>query len=292
MTNSFGEILKIGVNRLQEAGIADARIDAELLMLYVMGEPRSFIYVHKNDACDDYKAETYFQLLDRRAAGEPLQYITGSQEFMGLEFDINESVLIPRQDTETLVETALEEAGNMKAGASVLDMCCGSGAIAVSMAYNLPKARITACDLSEKALEVTEHNAEKNNVSKRVRTRHTDMFELIKKKKKVPLKGKFDMIISNPPYVPSDVIPTLQREITEHEPMSALDGGADGLDFYRILAEEAWKHMTKKGALLMEIGYDQGPAVTDLLNQTGRYRDIEVRKDLAGRDRVVRCRIA
>ncbi|MGI6206270.1 MAG: peptide chain release factor N(5)-glutamine methyltransferase [Anaerovoracaceae bacterium] len=292
MVTSFGEILRIGINRLEKAETPDATRDAELLLLNAVSEPRSFLYVHKNDACDDYTAEHYFNMIDRRAAGEPTQYITGEQEFMGLPFEVNESVLIPRQDTETLVEYAITRAGSMKSGLSILDMCCGSGAIGVSVAANLPKAKVTACDVSEAALEVAKRNAEKNGVGKRVSFEHTDMFNRIKRGRLVPLKGKFDMILCNPPYIPSGVIPGLQREITEHEPVTALDGGEDGLDFYRIIAAGAWQHMAKKGLLIMEIGYDQAAEVSSLLEEQNKYAEIEVHKDLAGKDRVVSASLA
>ncbi|MDD7408562.1 MAG: peptide chain release factor N(5)-glutamine methyltransferase [Anaerovoracaceae bacterium] len=289
MVTSFGEILKIGINRLEAENNPDARLDAELLLLHAVGEPRSFLYVHRNDACDDYTADHYFNMIDRRAEGEPLQYITGSQEFMGLDFEVNESVLIPRQDTETLVEYALARAATMKNSISIMDMCCGSGAIAVSMAKNLPKAKVTACDISEDALQVAQRNASKNGVEKRVSFEQTNMFTRIKRGREAPLKGRFDMILSNPPYIPSGDIPGLQREIAEHEPMKALDGGDDGLDFYRILAEHSWEHMSKKGLLIMEIGFDQADAVKALLDEAGYYENIEIHKDLAGKDRVVSC---
>ena len=287
MVTSFGEILKIGINRLEAENNPDATLDAELLLLYAVDEPRSFLFVHRNDACDDYTADYYFNLIDRRAAGEPVQYITGTQEFMGLKFEVNGSVLIPRQDTETLVEYAINRAGTMKGSISILDMCCGSGAIAVSMASNLPKAKVTACDISEEALDVADRNAAKNGVEKRITFEHTNMFNRIKRGREVPLKGRFNMILCNPPYIPSGVIPGLQREITEYEPVTALDGGADGLDFYRILAENSWKYLSKHGLLIMEIGYDQADAVKQLLESQDRFADIEVHKDLAGKDRVV-----
>lgn len=151
---TFGHMLEVGIHRLEEAKIADAKRDAETLLLYLEKADRTFLYIHRNDATDEYRADAYFGLIDRRAAGEPLQYILGSQEFMGLNFAVNPSVLIPRQDTETLVELALKRAGEKKRSLSILDMCCGSGAIAVSMAHFLPKAKITACDISLEALEV------------------------------------------------------------------------------------------------------------------------------------------
>ena len=290
MLITFGQVLEIGINRLEEAMIAGAKRDAENLLLFLMNEDRKFLFLHRNDGTDEDHADAYFDLIDRRAAGEPLQYIVGSQEFMGLPFEVNESVLIPRQDTESLVELALEKAKEKKRSLSILDMCCGSGAIAVSMAHFLPKAKVTACDISEAALKVAKKNANKNGVGGRVEFRQSDLFQIKKRKKVVQMKDSFDMILSNPPYIPTDVIGTLQREIREHEPMTALDGGDDGLDFYRRIASEAAANLKKDGLLLLEIGSDQARAVTELLEAAECYEEIGVHKDLAGLDRIVACR--
>lgn len=287
---TFGEVLQIGINRLKEANIADAKRDAEDIMLFLMHEDRKFLFLHYKDETDEDHADAYFSMVDRRAAGEPLQYIVGSQEFMGLPFEVDESVLIPRQDTESLVELALEKAKEKKRSLSVMDMCCGSGAIAVSVAHFLPKAKVTACDISEDALEVARRNAEKNGVADRIEFLQSDLFFIEKKKKVTQIKETFDMILSNPPYIPTAVIGTLQKEIREHEPMSALDGGADGLDFYRRIAKEASANLKKKGFLMLEIGSDQAEAVTELLEAEGVYEGIEVHQDLAGLDRIVFCR--
>lgn len=292
MTVTFGEVLELGIKCLSQAGIPGPERDADLLMQYITGGDRGFIFLHRHDAMDQTRADMYFSFIDRRAEGEPLQYITGSQEFMGLDFQVDPSVLIPRQDTETVVEFALEKAGQMKKCRSILDMCCGSGAIAVSMARSLPGAEVTACDCSEGALETAARNAAANDVASRVSFKKTDMFMVEKNGRTVPLKGRFDMIVSNPPYIPSGVIETLQTEVRDHEPMLALDGGADGLDFYRILARDAGPHLKKGGMLVMEIGHDQGRDVSQLLEETGCYVNIEVHKDLAGHDRIVCCTLS
>lgn len=290
MLITFGEVLEVGIHRLQDAKIADAKRDAESLLLFLMHEDRKFLFLHRNDGTDEYQADAYFDLIDRRAAGEPLQYIVGNQEFMGLSFDVNESVLIPRQDTETLVELALEKAKEKRRSLSVLDMCCGSGAIAVSIAHFLPKAKVTACDISADALAVARRNAEKNGLSSRIDFRESDLFLIKKRKKIVRMKETFDMILSNPPYIPTEVIETLQTEIKDHEPLTALDGGADGLDFYRRISEDASANLKKGGFLILEIGSDQAEAVSALLNDADVYEEIEVHKDLAGLDRVVICK--
>ena len=287
---TFGHMLEVGIHRLEEAKIADAKRDAETLLLYLEKADRTFLYVHRNDATDEYRADAYFGLIDRRAAGEPLQYILGSQEFMGLNFAVNPSVLIPRQDTETLVELALRRAGEKKRSLSILDMCCGSGAIAVSMAHFLPKAKITACDISPEALEVARGNAARNGLNGRIEFRESDLFFMTKRKKTVRIKDSFDMILSNPPYIPTQDIDTLQTEVRDHEPIKALDGGSDGLDFYRRIAEDAFGSLKKDGLMFLEIGCDQAEAVTSLLSGAGYYSEIEVHKDLTGLDRVISCR--
>lgn len=287
---TFGHMLEVGIHRLEEAKIADAKRDAETLLLYLEKADRTFLYIHRNDATDEYRADAYFGLIDRRAAGEPLQYILGSQEFMGLNFAVNTSVLIPRQDTETLVELALKRAGEKKRSLSILDMCCGSGAIAVSMAHFLPKAKITACDISLEALEVARGNAARNGLNGRIEFRESDLFFMTKRKKTVRIKDSFDMILSNPPYIPTQDIDTLQTEVRDHEPIKALDGGSDGLDFYRRIAEDAFGSLKKDGLMFLEIGCDQAEAVTSLLSGAGYYSEIEVHKDLTGLDRVISCR--
>lgn len=287
---TFGDLLNIGIRRLEEARVDGAKRDAESLLLHLARADRSFLFVHRNDSTDEYQAESYFQMIDRRAAGEPLQYIVGEQEFMGLSFEVNPAVLIPRQDTETLVELALEAAKEKKMPVSILDMCCGSGAIAVSAAHFLPGAKVTACDISAEALEVARRNAARNGLENRVEFRQSDLFEGLRHRKIFSGRETFDMILSNPPYIATDVIDTLQTEVREHEPMLALDGGTDGLDFYRRIAADAADSLKDGGIMMLEIGHDQGISVPMLLEETGRYCDIRVHKDLAGLDRVVACR--
>ena len=290
MAATCGELLKKGAETLRQAGIADARNDAEWLLLAVTGKTRSFLFLHGEEDCGPQQTEQYFQYIDRRSKGEPVQYITGSQEFMGLSFEVNPSVLIPRQDTETLVEQALMEAAEMTRPLRILDLCSGSGAIAVSVAHALPEADVTAADLSEASLKTARRNAESNNVADRIAFLRTDMFSAFREKADRGEHAAFDLILCNPPYIPTEVIPTLQREITEHEPVGALDGGADGLDFYRILAEEAWRFLEPGGVLIVEIGYDQAEAVSGLLRTGGHYTEPAVVRDLAGKNRVIRCR--
>lgn len=297
MSLSVKEILNIGQRRLQDAGVSDADLDCKLLYCFMRNITRTQLILMYQNVLEDRLCDEYFRLIDERASGKPLQYITGTQEFMGLEFDVNESVLIPRQDTETMVEDVISV---IKDGAlrgeslegtgrrewDILDLCAGSGAIGISLAKLLTgvKVNVTCSDVSKAALEVARKNAEKQGVSKSVKFAEGDMFAPFGGRFK---KKKFDLIVSNPPYIESDVIPTLQTEVKDHEPMSALDGGEDGLDFYRIIAREAGEFMKKRGILFLEIGCDQGSAVRALLTEAGSYSDIRCLKDLAGRDRII-----
>lgn len=297
MSLSVKEILNIGQRRLQDAGVSDADLDCKLLYCFMRNITRTQLILMYQNVLEDRLCDEYFRLIDERASGKPLQYITGTQEFMGLEFDVNESVLIPRQDTETMVEDVISV---IKDGAlrgeslegtgrrewDILDLCTGSGAIGISLAKLLTgvKVNVTCSDVSKAALEVARKNAGKLGVSKNIKFAEGDMFAPFDGRFK---KKKFDLIVSNPPYIESDVIPTLQTEVKDHEPMSALDGGDDGLDFYRIIAGEAGGFLKKRGILFLEIGCDQGNAVRELLTEAGGYSDIRCLKDLAGRDRII-----
>ena len=289
MSMTYGSLLKTGTRSLEKANIVDARRDAGLLLLAATGKTRSFLFLHSQDVCEEEQAAHYFQFIERRCSGEPVQYITGSQEFMGLSFEVNPSVLIPRQDTETLVEAALDEAEALSRPVRILDLCCGSGAIAVSVAHYLSEANVTAADISEQSLTTARRNAEKNGVDEQIVFLNSNMFYAFGESDGLLDAELFDMILCNPPYIPTDVIPTLQKEVAEFEPAGALDGGTDGLDFYRILAAEAWVYMSPGGLLMMEIGYDQAADVCALLQENGHYTGITVLRDLAGKDRVVRC---
>lgn len=212
--------------------------------------------------------------IKRAMTGEPVQYIVGKWSFMGNEFVVNKDVLIPRADTEILCEKAIEFISEKK-GARVLDLCCGSGCIGISIAVAARDCFVECCDISRGALEVTRQNAELNGVD--VKVTESDLLTRC---------GEYQLIVSNPPYIPTGVIEGLETNVRDHEPMLALDGGADGLDFYRRIAEDAVHHLAVGGGLFLEIGYDQATAVTDILAQQG-YGDITVIKDYSGNDRVV-----
>lgn len=288
------EMLTMGEKQLMDSDIADATRDCKILYCYMMDIPFSKIILEYQEVLQDRLCEKYFELIDRRSKGEPVQYIMGSQEFMGLEFIVNENVLIPRQDTETLVEDALEiiNTGTLRGEDmdvkrkewDILDLCTGSGAIGVSLARIANKVNVTCSDISEGAIKVAKENAQKHGVAKSVKFEQGDLFKPFSKHFR---KQKFDMIISNPPYIKSSVIPTLQKEVCEHEPISALDGGESGLDFYERIVSGVGSHLRKSGVLLLEIGHDQGEAVSGLLSRNGEFTSIRVLKDLANRDRIV-----
>lgn len=285
-------LLAEGREVLTAAQIADADIDAWLLLQYVTGINRMMYLMEPDKSVSDEDTLAYREVLARRATHYPLQYITHTQEFMGLDFYVDERVLIPRQDTEVLVETTLEF---LKDGMTVLDMCTGSGCILISLAANRRLASGLGVDLSEGALEVAQKNARANGLEK-LQWIQSSLFEVFEKhlnicedSDKSRCKAddlQVDMIVSNPPYIESDVIPTLMPEVRAHEPMMALDGFEDGLYFYREITANAPVYLKNKGYLLFEIGYNQGEAVTDLMRMTG-FVNVQIKKDLAGLDRVV-----
>lgn len=269
---TYREGLAAGEKILGKAGIADAKTDTWLLMEMACKIDRNFYYMHMMEDMTEEQAKQYQLLIKKRAERVPLQYITGEQEFMGLTFTVNSSVLIPRQDTETLVEEALKAA---KPGMNILDMCTGSGCVLISILKNVD-AKGIGYDISKQALNVAKENAKRNHVV--CEFERSDLFENV--------DGTYDIIVSNPPYIPTEVIHTLMPEVKEFEPMEALDGMEDGLHFYRRIVREAKEHLAKGGYLMLEIGHDQGASVSEML-EYGGYTEVRVIKDLARNDRVV-----
>lgn len=264
------QTLKNTKDRLRSAGIDTWSIDADLLMMRAAGLTRIQLVTHDTDEVSSETAEALEGLLKKRLALMPMQYILGHCEFMGLDFEVNENVLIPRPDTEVLTERVLAFKP-----ASALDIGTGSGAIAVSLAkYGVKK--VTACDISPFAIETAKRNAARSKVT--VEFIQSDLFENI--------SGSFDAIVSNPPYIKKEVIPTLSPQVKDYEPLTALDGGEDGLDFYKKITAQAHKYLNKGGMLAFEIGYDQGDAVSKLVQNAG-FENTEIIKDLAGLDRAV-----
>ncbi len=273
---SYRDLYKNGEIRLLKSHITDAAVDARLLLEFVMKTDRNYLLAHGEEPVEEAQAERYAALLERRAAHIPLQQITGFQEFMGLRFAVNEHVLIPRQDTECLVEEAMIETMD---GMHVLDLCTGSGCILISLMKYKNELIGTAVDLSEEALDVAQQNAAYHQVS--VTFVESDLFE----KLPVPDK-KFDVIVSNPPYIRTKEIEMLMEEVRLHEPRQALDGREDGLYFYREISRESGSYLVRGGKLLFEIGYDQGEQVCAIMRANG-FEQIRIVKDLAGLDRVV-----
>ena len=269
---TFESALEYGKEVLRSADVLDYELDAWYLMEYVCEIDKSRYYVHNNDEMENGKFLEYELLLKKRAERVPLQYITGNQEFMGLQFKVNSHVLIPRQDTETLVEEAIKM---LEPGMEVLDLCTGSGCVIISL---LKQKQLvgTASDISKQALLIAKENARNNRVE--LQLVRSDLFQNI--------SGHYDMIISNPPYIPTGTIPTLMPEVKNFEPVEALDGGEDGLDFYRQIVKKSGQFLKSNGYLCLEIGHDQGGRVAFLMEENG-YRNVKVIKDLAGNARVV-----
>lgn len=278
--NSLKDVLLEGEIYLSEVGLETAKNDAWYLFEYVFEMKRAEFILYGDRAADAEKAFKFFDFIKIRATRKPLQYITRHQEFMGFDFEVNESVLIPRQDTEVLVEKSLEIINKFYSShVQVLDMCTGSGCIAVSISKLAPKAKLSAADISGKVLELAKKNAAK----------HEAKCDFIQSNLFNNIEGKFDVIISNPPYIRTDVIDKLMEEVKGFEPITALDGGSSGLEFYRTITQESVNFLNKDGFLLYEIGYDQAEDVVEIL-KSFNYREIEVFKDLAGLDRVVKAR--
>ncbi|MCM1099857.1 MAG: peptide chain release factor N(5)-glutamine methyltransferase [Clostridium sp.] len=272
---TYRECYESGRESLKAAGVPEAALDAELLLEYVCGTDRNTLLAHGDREVVSEDRMRYEELIGRRALRIPLQYLTGRQDFMGLEFAVNEHVLIPRQDTEILVEEVMR---HLHDGMRILDMCTGSGCILISLLRYSNDCQGVGADISPEALAVADANARRLIGPENIRFLRSDLFREV--------EGKFEIIVSNPPYIGSGVIPTLMPEVREHEPLSALDGGADGLDFYRRIAGEAPEYLAGGGMLFVEIGCDQGAQVQELFARNG-FAEVRCVRDYAGLDRVV-----
>lgn len=264
-----------GKHILTEAGIEEAMLDAWYLMEYCFLINRASYYMNTKAEVEDAKYQMYLACIEKRSKRIPLSHITNSRDFYGYTFFVNENVLIPRQETEVLVEEALK----VCKGKRVLDLCTGSGCIIISLAKEGNLKEAVGVDISKQALEVATKNAV--DLEAEVLFLHSDLFEQV--------EGTFDVIISNPPYIPTLEIEELMPEVRLHEPMLALDGTADGLAFYRKIINEAKRYLNKGGSVLFEIGHDQGDAVKNLFLEA-EFEDVTVIQDLTGRDRVVTAR--
>ena len=272
-TMTYREAIALGEKILSMAKIEDAKNDAWLLLSMACKIDHTYYYVHMDEDLTVEQTKEYESLVKKRAERIPLQYITGEQEFMGFTFHVNSSVLVPRQDTETLVEEAIKV---IRPGMKVLDMCTGSGCILISIMKNVPDIEGLGCDISKQALIVAIENAILNEVS--ANFERSDLFENVME--------TYDVIVSNPPYIPTEEILTLMPEVSQFEPMQALDGREDGLYFYRKIVKECRNYLKPNGMILFEIGHDQGKAVSEMLTYAG-FKEVSVVKDLAKNDRVV-----
>ena len=271
---TYREAIVLGEKNLQQADIADAKTDSWLLLAMACKIDHTYYYMHIDEEMSEEQVREFEVLIRKRAERVPLQYITGEQEFMGLTFHVNSNVLIPRQDTETLVEEALKV---IKPGMKVMDMCTGSGCVLISILKNAHDVEGIGYDISKQAINVAKENAKFNEVP--AVFERSDLFEDV-------VENDFDVIVSNPPYIPTDVVATLMPEVSQFEPREALDGKGDGLYFYSKILEQCKNYMKPDGYILFEIGCEQGDAVSTMMRLAG-FSEVRVIKDLARNDRVV-----
>ena len=276
------EVIKEGTIRLKINNIESPNLKARLLMQYVLKQNRQYILVYDSEEILKEKKEKYFKHIEEMLEGKPIEHITNSKEFMKLNFYVDENVLIPRQDTEILVEEVIEIAKKCQAK-RILDLCTGSGAIGISLAKYIENIKVDAVDISPKALEVAKKNAKQNNVEEKITFIKSDLFENIKKE-------KYDIIVSNPPYIKKEIIKTLDKEV-QKEPVLALDGGEDGLQFYKLIIQQGYEYLKNGGYIVLEIGYDQKEEIFNLIEQENKicnnYNQTYSKKDLYEKDRIV-----
>ena len=297
------QALEYGIELLKQNNIDEPILKTRMVLANILNETKEYLMVHELEELDEDLIMVFKEDISKLCEYIPIQYITNKQEFMGLEFYVDNNVLIPQPDTEILVEEVInicKNFNNKKLDANtvgvallgdpqknikILDLCTGSGAIGISIAKHIENCEITLSDISNEALEV----ANKNSIGvgfhpdpgKKIKIIQSDLFENI--------KDKFDIIVSNPPYIKTEVIKTLEKEV-QNEPILALDGGQDGLDIYRRIINEAYKYLNEDGYLCLEIGYDQKEEVINLIKETGKYTNIYSKKDLADNDRIVICK--
>jgi release factor glutamine methyltransferase len=278
---SIRDALSWGARVLGQAGIENARLDAEVLLRHALEMERERLYMNTEAPISVGQEAKFQELVLRRSRREPVAYITGHKEFWSLDFVVSPAVLIPRPETELLVGVALQYVGKLEERSSfkILDLGAGSGAISVCLAKETPRAEIVAVDISPIALDVARMNASRHGVSGWIEFLSGDLF--------TPLRETFDVIVSNPPYIRTSELSTLAAEISNWEPMTALDGGADGIETYRRIIEEGHEYLTPGGAIVLEIGADIASAVAELFARSGRYGPASVYQDYAGKDRVI-----
>ncbi len=284
---TIADAIRSATEQLSKAGIPTARLDAEVLLAHVLGKDRVWLIAHNNDSLDGAGAKLFEQAIQRRARREPLQYITARQEFWGLDFLVTPDVLIPRPETELIVESAIKILRRAEGPLTIVDLCTGSGCIAVSLAAEIRGARIFASDLSEGALAVARENARRHGASNRIRFLEGDLFGPLEE---LDIRGRVDIITANPPYIPSGDVPALQPEVREYEPGVALAAGPDGTEVQKKIIVSAAAFLKPRGVLIMEMGLGQAGALRAMAEDAGSYSSIEIRKDLAGIDRVIVAR--
>ena len=272
------EAIEEATTKLNRAGIQSPKLKARLIMQFILDKTRQYIIVNDLLKLEEKQEEQYFNEIDKIEKGYPIEHITHQKEFMKLNFFVNENVLIPRQDTEILVEEVIEISKKINSK-KILDLCTGSGAIGVSLAKYLPNCEITAVDISKKALQIAKKNAIINEVEKQITFISSDLFSNLESQ-------KFDIIVSNPPYIKRNDIENLEEQVKK-EPLIALDGGEDGLDFYKKIIKEAHKYLVSEGYLCLEIGYNQKDEVIKLIEKEETFKNIYSKKDLYGIDRII-----
>ncbi len=267
-----------GITLLKLEKVSTPKLKARLLLQYVLKKPRQYLIVYDNQKLTDQEEQDYLKYIEQLKQGEPIEHITHQKEFMKLNFYVDENVLIPRQDTEILVEEAIKIAKKIKAK-KILDLCTGSGAIAISLAKYLENVDLTALDISGKALDVAISNAKNNHVQDKITFIESNLFQNLGKQ-------KYDMIVSNPPYIKRKELETLDKEVKK-EPKLALDGGEDGLAFYRTIIEQGYEYLKYGGYICLEIGYDQKEEVMQMIEGKKQYMGTYCKKDLYDNDRVI-----
>lgn len=276
------ETMRKGMIMLKNNNITEPNLKARLIMQYVLNKPREYLLVYDKELVMLRQEVNYFKAIKKLCQGIPLQHITHRQEFMKMTFYVDENVLIPRPDTEVLVEEVIKIAKKTNAK-KILDLCTGSGAIAISLAKYIEGINVTAVDISPRALNVAKINSRNNNVDEKITFVESNLFKNLKKE-------KYDIIVSNPPYIKKEIIKKLDKEV-QREPIIALDGGDDGLDFYRKIISSADEYLKFQGYLCLEIGYDQKEEVEEIVKKQGKYINTYCKKDLCDNDRVIITRL-
>lgn len=287
MVNTINSILEEAIENLGEGDYFNPLLDSQILLSFVLGVDKIYLYTHKHEIVSEKDKEEFMKLIELRKKRYPLQYIIGTQEFMGLDFKVDERVLVPRPDTEILIETIIEivKSGYFnKDTINIADIGTGSGAITLSLAHYLENSMVYSVDISIEALEIARENARSLSLENRVEFFHGNLLKPLYDEK---LEGEIDILVSNPPYIPTRIIEDLQVEVSKYEPILALDGGEDGLDFYKKIIKDSSKILSRKSIIAFEIGHDQAKDIKNLLIQNGNFKNIKIITDLSGHDRVV-----